>query len=568
MTRNAAAASILTLTFVAIVPTTGIAGGGVSDVSPAYAEGRDDVFVSRLRAAGVTPTLAGVKQFLENVTATPEQRRVAKTWIRQLGSASYSQRVAAMEKLRPRRIALAPELIAGQTDPDPEVAQRCTRLLHDHDPKLQDTLFIAVLETIVRKRYRGLLVLIERVFAHSQSPDVYRAAVDAVVVTTTPSEMPTLLDWLQSSQTAKVILAIHAFGRHGEVDPRDLAGVLEHPDSMVRLAATTTIARRVPKESLATCQQLLTADLAWVRADAARVLRDVTGQKFGYWAYAKPDRRGKAIRKWSEWLRKSTSRQQLKPLPMSWRSRNWLGQRLVCRWGARTLEEFDPHKRSNLSVRGFKYPWGCWGTPQGHRLVLDTELLNVREFGSDGSLISFTELPGHPSCVQRLKNGNTLFAMSDPHQLLEYNTHGEVVWKFPIHGRPTTAQRLANGDTLVNLQKSNQVVMVRANGDVDVLFDRLAKPYTAEMLDNGNILVCETEANRVFEFNENREIVWSVEKLQKPAQAQRLPNGNTLVSDKRGLIEFLPSGQVAEHWPLLYRSSDGPEADRVRFHFY
>ncbi len=550
-------------------PVHVIAGNGETVTPPAFAEGKDDVFVNRLRAAGVTPNSDGIRDFLLNVTASPEQRRVAKTWIQQLGSPSYDERVEAMQKLRRKRIALAPELQEGQTNSDPEIALRCSRLLHDHNPELQDTLFIAVLETILRRRYRGLLVPIERVFEHSTSPDVFRAAIDAVGVTTTPADIPTLRDWAQSTQIAKRVLAIHAMGRHSQTVQADLSNFLNHWHSSVQLAAATATARRTPRESLATCVQLLNADRAWIRADAARLLRELTGQRFGYWAYADPALRKNAIQKWTDWLATSANQSELRPLPMSWRFRNWLGQRLVCRWEAKTLEEFDRHQRSDLAITGFKYLWGCWGTPQGHRLVVDTELQKVFELDSTGSVIWKREqLPGYPTSVQRLENGNTLLSLSDPHQLVEYDSHGQMVWQFPIQGRPTTAQRLSNGDTLVNLQHADQVVMVKANGDVEILLEDLNEPYTAEMLDNGNILVCNTDANRVDEFDSAGKMVWTIMNLQNPAQAQRLPNGNTLVSDKRGLFEFSSNGQPLEYWPLIIPNPFEQKPDRVRFHFY
>ena len=569
MRKNILTATALTCAIFATRLEHSVAGNADSNTPPAFAEGKDDVFVTRLRVAGITTNVAGVRDFLANVTASPEQRRIAKTWIRQLGSPSYDERIQAMEQLRRRRIALAPELQQGQTNSDPEIALRCSRLLHDHNPELQDTLFIAVLETIVRRRYRGLLVPIERVFEHSSSPDVYRAAIDAVVITTTPADIPTLQDWLRSPQIAKRVLAIHAMGRHSQASQRNCSEFLDHWNSSVRLAAATALARHTPRTSLATCVQLLNADQAWIRHDAACVLREITGQRFGYWAYADPPRRKHAIQKWSDWLATSSPTSELRPLPVSWRFRKWLGQRLICRWEANTLEEFDQHQRSDLAVTGFNYPWGCWGTPQGHRLVVDTELRKVIELDSTGTVIWKREqLPGYPTSVQRLKNGNTLLALSDPNQLVEYDPHGELVWQFPIKSRPTTAQRLPNGDTLVNLQHADRVVLVKTNGDVETLVEGLNEPYTAEMLDNGNILVCNTDDKRVDEFDSAGQVVWTIANLQNPAQAQRLPNGNTLVSDQRGLFEFSPDGQTVDHWPLIIPHPFERKSDRVRFHFY
>ena len=572
MTRPVFHASLLAFVQFLAFGILGYATEGRASERPAFAERPDDVFVARLRSAGITPTATGLRNFLSNVTATPEQRRVAKNWIRQLGSPFYNVRMLAMQELKQRRIALAPELMAGQTDPNSEIALRCSRLLHDHNPDLQDTLFIAALETIVRRRYNGFLEPIERVLDHSQSTDLFRAAIDAAVATTTASDIDTLRDWLKSPEPTKQILAIHALGRHSPNANHDVSRFLNHDDPAIQLSAAIAIARQTPQDSLATGLRLLSADDAWIRSDAARLLRDLTGQKFGYWAYATPDRRAEGVRKWSDWLANSTSEQPLKPLPVSWRSRNWLGQRLVCRWRADTLEEFDRHQRSDFSIPGFKYVWGCWGTPQGHRLVcdydskFDTTWKAVLEYDSAGNMIwKRDNLPGDPTCVQRLPNGNTLVAMTDPHLVAEYDPHGRLVWEFPINGRPTTAQRLPDGNTLVNLQKAQQVVMIDPAGAVHVLLKDLHGPYTAEMLDNGNILVTETARNRISEFDASGKRVWLLENLQSPAQSQRLPDGNTLVSDNRGLLEFSPGGDLVRHWALPV---SGYASDRVRFHFY
>ncbi|TKG94992.1 hypothetical protein EYV94_09765 [Puteibacter caeruleilacunae] len=82
----------------------------------------------------------------------------------------------------------------------------------------------------------------------------------------------------------------------------------------------------------------------------------------------------------------------------------------------------------------------------------------VCEFDGDGKLVRTIKTPKHANVYSavRLKNGNTLIACGDGHELVEVDKEGEIVWHVKENDLPGCplrfvggVQRLRNGNTVI-----------------------------------------------------------------------------------------------------------------------
>lgn len=292
-------------------------------------------------------------------------------------------------------------------------------------------------------------------------------------------------------------------------------------------------------------------DLA-VRIRAASVLRSITSQRFGYVAYGKPEQRDKSVKRWSTWVKDHRETAKFRPPGRS--AVVETGRTLYAVWSEKKIIEIDSKGRRVFEAGGYTYIWGCQGLPNGHRLAVDMSQKMVVEYDTRGKEVwRKSQLPGGPTSVQRLENGNTLLALPNIGKVAEINRKGVVVWAAALKGRPTSAQRLENGLTVVNLQFGKQVVDIDRQGKTVRTLTGPKNALTAQRLANGNTLVCDMGQKSVIEYDRNGHVVWSKSGLNNPAQAQRIANGNTLVSDSNGLHEFDRQGKEVWH----YRTTRG-----------
>jgi hypothetical protein len=323
------------------------------------------------------------------------------------------------------------------------------------------------------------------------------------------------------------------------------------------LAAAEALADQGQREGLPVLIDLLESPNAAQRHRSVSVLRAVTGQRFGFSPMSAEKPRALAVAAWRNWYQEHGQAAQLiYPFP---RQPIEQGRTLVCVWGSRQFKEVLENKAEVFNVAGFKYVWGCHATPDGRRLVADAEQQAVFEYDSTGKEIwSRINLPGRPTSVEGLENGNVLVACSDSDRVVEIAPDGRLVWNYEIEGRPTTAQRMPSGHTIINLQNAGKVVEVDQQGNILDLVKGLDRVHTAQQLDNGNVLVTEMRLNRVDEYDLKGNIIWSKQGLKNPAQAQRLQNGNTLIADEDGLHEL--DAESNRVWHL--------ETTRARFFRY
>lgn len=536
----------------------GLLLAGIAFAWPVFAWSADDLLTERLKALKLDPTKDGMEKYLESLIPTEGMDREIKSHITNLGSPSYKERQAAMMALLNMPIPPIEHLEEAALSPDAEVRSRTRRILARANLQAYKTRLVAVLNFIEHRQIKGLAPVLVRLLPQIHEPQIFQFAERALEATAQSDDAELLRRELSQAPSPRREAALIALAKAlGPEAILELMPLLQHSEASLRLAAAEALADQGQRECLPILIDLLESKVPLQRHRSVVVLRAVTGQRFGFSPTAAEKSRALAVTGWRNWYQEHGSTAKLTfPLP---RRPIEQGRTLICVWGNRTFTEVLENKAEVFSVAGFKYIWGCHGTPEGRRFAVDAEQQAVFEYDSTGREIwSRTDLPGRPTSVQGLENGNVLVACSDSDRVVEMAADGRLVWNFQIEGRPTTAQRLSSGHTIINLQTAGKVVEVDQQGNIVDLVKGLDRSHTAQQLDNGNVLVTEMRLNRVDEYDLNGNVVWTQGGLKNPAQAQRLSNGNTIIADEVGLHEYDTEGNVIWFY----------ETTRARFYRY
>lgn len=517
---------------------------------PIAAYSAEDFATARLKRLKIEPTRESVESFLQSLISAQEHESEVQKLIDQLGHPHYTKRQSAMLDLLRLPIPPIALLQKATHSTDAEIRARARRLLVKLSQKEFRSKIAAVLNYIDRHEVKGLTGVILEVLSRLEEPYLIRYAERALRATAEPQDVDLLRKEIATAASPRREAAVLALGTAlGTNAQGDLLPLLEHADPGMRLAAAFSLADFGERRCLAVLLDLLEADDAGHRHQSAWILRSLTGQRFSYSAGGEEEARKASVIAWRNWHREhGATARLLFPIP---RRHEEVGQTLVCVWASNEFREVSAEKENLFTVSGFKYVWGCHAAEDGRRLVVDAVRKIVCEYDGTGrETWRRINLPGRPTSVEGLDNGNVLIACSDSNQVVEVARDGRIVWDFKIEGRPTTAQRLDNGNTVINLQTAGEVVEVDPQGNRTVLVKGLDRSHTAQRLENGNVLVTEMARNRVDEYDVKGNLVWTRTGLRNPAQAQRLSSGNTLIADEEGLHEFDPENNRIWHLPV------------------
>jgi hypothetical protein len=284
--------------------------------------------------------------------------------------------------------------------------------------------------------------------------------------------------------------------------------------------------------------ELMASEELPLRLDSSHVLTALTGERFGYVAYDKPEARQASLDKWQAWLASDGGAAPLKhPLPDT---APMLGRTLVASYQQAMVIEYDAAGKETWRLTTGEQPWSCQGLPDGHRLVAFHANGKVVEYDGEGKEVWKREgLGTNIFAAQRLENGNTLLVVSESNQILEFKSDQQAaVWQATVPNRPMDAKRLENGNTLVCCANSNEVVEIDAGGTIVWRVPNMNGPIKAQRLENGNTLVVQMNTGAVVEVERDGKEVWRLDGFSQPYDAQRLPTGGTLIVDNSGLHEY------------------------------
>lgn len=508
-----------------------------------------DPFITRLQGFGLTATTDSLRGYFQSLTPSPQQQVRWRDLITALGSAAYFEREAAMKELLRQPAAVRPQLEAAQRHADFEIRWRARILAESIERDSQDVLYTA-LAVVSRQKTPGLceeLLLRTNDCTTEGLQQVLAAAVEASV---RPNDSPILRDSLSALDPQRRRLAVIGLvAASGQSAGDSLLPLLDDPDPGVQAAAAKGLVELGRREGLRSLVALLDAQDIRHRTLAYRTLRAATGAEITYVVYDPPDRRAPAIAAWKKWLAEEGATVSIRT-PLT-EVQVDLGRILICDPSGARLVEYDLDGRQLWEQSTPQQPWACLGLSNGHRLV---GLFNDRalvEYDAVGKEIwRHSGLPGGPTSVQRLENGNTLVACTEGQEVQEVSREGAVVWRAKLAGRPVDARRLEEGTTIVALQNLGKVVEVDHTGKVIWELGGVPNVFCAQRLESGNTLVACLGMTLIREFSRDGKVVWSQGKFVNPYTCQRLASGLTLVTDQKGVYEMDQKGEIVRNWPV------------------
>jgi len=516
----------------ASLATTGISLA--DDLSPA---------AGRLAEYKLEPTTESLRGYLASLLPTPERQKQLRELIGQLDDSDFNRREDATRQLLRQVGGVAPLLAEAIRGDNAEIRWRAKVILEQTDRESR-TLLGAVLSAIHERRVAGLVEPLFAVLSLCGDDHHRQQLRRALAVTASPADAPFLRQQLAASDPQARIVAVVALAAVlGPESDADALSLLADPREEVQAAAARELANHGRREALSVLVRLLDSSETAIRTRAFQTLRALTGKQFEYTVYAPPEQRVRAVAAWKEWLAaeglNATLAIPLKDVAIS------LGRLLVCDHAQNRLVEYDTAGKIVWEATVGTQPWACQGLASGHRLVGSYQEKTIVEFDDRGEEVwRFAGLPGGPTSVQRLENGNTLVACTEAESVVEIDLARKITWQVKLEGRPVDARRLEDGRTLVTLQNAQKVVELDPSGKQVWEISGVGQAFSAERLDSGNTLVCAIGHNKVREFDRSGRVVWERGSFLNPYTAQRLASGNTLVVDTTGVIEIDPQGTV------------------------
>jgi hypothetical protein len=504
---------------------------------------QDAPHVARLEQYGLLPTSESLTGYLASLTPTAERKAELARFVWQLGDSQFARREEASRFLASQVGGVVEVLKEATQHEDAEIRWRAKEVL-DQNRRESRALLDAALAVIASRKLPGLCPALLAALPACQD-DAQRAAVRrALAATAAPDEIPFLRRQVAHPDADVRVAAIYTLSHLAAAGTEeDALRLLADSRPVVRVAAARVLANYGHREALSPLVKLLSAEETGVRAEALRTLQGFTGQQFGFAAYDPPEKRTPAVAAWQKWLEEESAAARL-TFPLA-EAPPELGRLLVCDHNQNVLMEFDAAGQKTWQRSVDAQPWACLGLSNGHRLVGSFQEKCVVEFDAAGEKTwEVSGLPGGPTSIQRLENGNTLIACTEAQQVVEIDPAKTTVWRATLDGRPVDARRLDDGRTLVALQHGQKVVEIDSAGKIVWEIAGVGMAFSAERLPSGNTLVASIGNNQVREYDRSGNVVWSQGDFVNPYGAQRLASGNTIVVDTTGVTEIDPMGAV------------------------
>lgn len=511
--------------------------------------------LAQLAEHEISPDLEGIRLFLQPPGPSEEDVRLARLWAAQLGSEKYADREAASQKLLEMGLEGLEAVEQATHSKDAETRARARGLL-TRLTKLKekrDAALPAVLRTVVREQLKGLAPQLLKAAPHATgyaAEDCLRRALWASVTADDAELLRAAIADGPAAASAAAALALPA--AVGDQAGDTLLPLLSSEDAATRLTAAQALAPLVREKSFPVLLEGLDSPDIATRIRAAHELQSLTGEHFGYAAYASPDRRAPAVERWKKWMAdqagKSVLHQPLAEGPMLW------GRYLLCHWDPYSVSEVDEANRMwfhrQSEVPEDEAYCGCAVSPEGYRVLAGFGSVVAFQGAREGMESWRFPTPEMPATVDRTPEGTYLVGLFDDQELREVRANGELVRTLKLAGPPSDLRYLSAQRVLAALYSTKQLVEIDNSGEIVWHIDNVPAPESARRLANGNTLMT-SALGKVIEYAPDGKEVWSYTKNVPLAyDAVELPNGNVLIGYRRGLREVDREGETVREWQM------------------
>jgi hypothetical protein len=483
----------------------------------------------------------GLSEYLSGLHPNEQQRQRALQLIKTLGTTdSFAKREDAMAKLLVLPTLPTEELIAATNGSDPEIAWRAKKILKLGKPESERVLY-AAFKTIDEKSLEGVAAELIRAIPLCDKAHLRYAARQALTASVRPSEVGLLRRELKNKSVEVRIAVAAALGKTLKKKATEALNILlDDTEDRVKVAAARALADFGERKSLVALEKLLSSNDRTVRTSSASALRGLTGERFGFSAYEKVDKRNEAIAKWKVWIAGEGKTAKLSfPLRTFGTHVSYLNGNTLVAYGYKNkVVEFGPEWKEvwSYSVPG---AFSAVKLINGNILIGCYASKQVIEVTPDKEIV--WKMPVK-SCINArpLHNGNILIAGHVSKEVLEVTRDKDVVWKYSSDRNCFDAHRLSNGNTMIS--SDNGIIEVTPKGEKVWEYASGQSHYGFQPLPNGNILLAST-IEGAKEITRTKKVVWQ-HAASSAFDAFRLPNGNTLITTSSTFFEVTREGQT------------------------
>jgi HEAT repeat protein len=483
-------------------------------------------------------------------TLTDETRAKAFALIKQLGDENFSEREAAMKKLKDMGSAVMPLLRQASHDPDAEIGARCKKALAEL-AKAKTTPLSSVTVRIVALRKPAGAAEVLLAYLPSAEDELIagevQTALNAVAFRDGKVE-PAIVKALADKTAIRRSAAAEALCQSTVADHvRMVRKLLADDDPLVRLNVALALAHAADKEAIPVLIASLADAPAAKAGDAEQFLREMAGDKAPKEALGDTDAARKKCRDaWAGWWKTNGAKVTLAKASRV-RERE-LGYTLIAMNGNMRIAEIGLDGKERWHIDNLQYPWDAQWLPGDKVLIAEFQGGQVTERNLKGDVL-WKKACNNPIACQRLRNGNTFIVTRQ--QMLEVNRDGKEIMTINRGWDVMGAKKLKNG----------QIVMFSSNGTAH-FFDAAGKELKSinvgnggvqwgggDVTERGHVIVPQWQNNKVVEYDRDGKVVWEAN-FQWPSTCQRLRNGNTLVASQNTnkVAEINKAGKVVwEH---------------------
>ncbi len=499
------------------------------------------LYEKTLVSKGIEPTAESLREYLEDLHPSDEQRNRATELIGLLGSDRFADRETASRQLLIMPALPVDQLAAAAAAGDPEIRWRAKVILNNGRAQSAATLYAAFV-TIRKKKLAGTAPALLQAIPLCDKRHLETAAREAIEAVALEDEADVYRQQLKSKVPEVRGAALAALKVALEEDAAaDYQAVLDNTDEAdsVRLVAAVAVVDYGGRRSLRELLKLLSSEDVYVRVNSSLALQKLTGQWFGFAAYDKPESRAKVVKRWEEWIAANGETAELKfPLKLADSQTSFLNGNTLLAYGYKNkVVERDPEGKELWSHTA-NGAWSAEKLASGNVLIAAYNENRVIEVNPDGKVV-WEHGVQNPLNVRPLRNGNILVSVYAQRKVQELDREKNVVWEFTAPGNTADAHRLDNGNTLIAAM--NTVIEVTPDNKVEWEYPG-GQVYGIQPLNNGNVLIADL-SGKVVEVNRDKEVVWEFAE-PNAVDAFRLPNGNTLITSGTRFLEVSPAKEI------------------------
>ena len=458
-----------------------------------------------LSALNIKASEESIIKFLKSIVPTDANKKRISALVKQLGADEFKLRKAADKELASLLILASDAVTAGASSSDPEISDRCRRLLERYSSVNKEVVFQNILEFYNLEKLQKELPLLVQNLSYFSSDYLRRELTKTFVLISKAEDIEMIKPLLKSENENERLVSLEILATAlSDKELELLEPFLNSKLDKEKLVLAKIFLQRKKRSSLKVLIGLLESPVLDHRYVALNILSGLAGKSFDYDSELKGDDLTQAIARWEKWLGEE---------------------------GATVKLEVKLSSKVNLHGN-LLYTTGS----KGKLIEIDKNGKQVFSYGVAGQ--------GQIYGFAKNSAGNYYICLGNKNKVIEVSPKGKTLWEVPVK-RPVSLQILSSGNLLISAYNANEVIeMTRAKKIV--WRHKAEKPFWAQRLANGNTVI--TDCNtRVYEVSKTGKEIWQYA-LKVCYGAERLMNGNTLIADYNGnrIIEVDRKGKI--HW--------------------